>query len=536
MVPIVSALILVIVSLAVLSHRLLSNHLLNSTESVALKTAELIARDQALQAALQSVIGRDLRPRLREALANDELILAIAVYSAADSQGRHLLVQEVCSGDDYDSLLPASLGSSQKDIALVAEHDRQMLGFGAVLASTPIIADSEIEIAGVRSTVAGLQGSHLPTEKIAEHEALGVIRVAYSMADMEAKASQHQYLILIMAALVLLVSGLGADRLAKYMLRSVHQLREAMQQATDGDLKVRLAESSKDELGVIAGRFNMMVECLDENREEIRDHNRSLGKRVEERTVELKRAYRELQTLDKAKDTFLSNISHEMRTPLTSIVAATEILSEFTGNDENARQEFLAIINRESGRLMRLISSILETAKMEAETPTLFPEFCDLGLIAEKVIDRFHPQALDKQITVRSLNVNRGLALNCDVKLVSKVISALLENGINFAPNGSQVDLTLTRQEDMICLEVRDLGPGVPEDKRGLLFTVFGQVGECLTDKPRGLGMSLAISKRIAEAHGGDLVYVDEAGPGACFRFTLPQRLAVPAEPAPVEA
>ncbi|MHC5066206.1 MAG: sensor histidine kinase [Planctomycetota bacterium] len=524
MLPTLSALLLVIASLAVLSHRLLSSHLVQATESAALKTAELIARDQALQTALQSILGPDLRPRLLEALANDDLILAIAVYSAADDHGRHLLVQEVCSGDDYDSLLPASLGSSLQEIGMVAEHDREMLGFGAVQASTPILVDREIQAGRTGDPPA--EPNLQPSPQSSLSEPLGVIRVAYSMADMEAKASQHQFLILIMAVLLLLVSGLGADRLAKYMLRSVHQLHAALREATDGDLKARLPEGGRDELGMIAQRFNMMVECLDANREEIRDHNRSLGKRVEERTTELKRAYKELQTLDKAKDTFLSNISHEMRTPLTSIVAATEILSEFTGNDENARQEFLAIIHRESARLMRLISSILETAKMEAETPTLFPEFCDLGIITSQVMERFQPQALSKQITLKLRKATRELALNCDVKLVSKVISALLENAINFGPNGSQVTLDLQTEGGTASLEVRDAGPGVPTDKRGLLFTVFGQVGECLTDKPRGLGMSLAISKRIAEGHGGDLVYVEEDGPGACFRFTLPQKLA----------
>jgi len=326
----------------------------------------------------------------------------------------------------------------------------------------------------------------------------------------------------------MLFSGLAADRMARHMLAPVYQLHQALQAATEGNLKVRLEETTTDELGAIANRFNIMVQRLDENREEIQNHNRTLEKRVAARTDELSKAYRELQTVDKAKHAFLSNVSHEMRTPLTSIVASAEILSEFTEQDESSRQEFLEIIHLESGRLLRQIGSILEMAKMEAETPVLMPASANLEEIVQRVIELFSAPLQKKHLTLSCHPGDADLALVCDAKYIGKVVTSVIENAITYSPRGGTIDIRLVVHRSKITLEVIDDGPGVPENRQDILFTVFGQLSDGLTDKPKGLGIGLAISKRIAEAHGGDLRYIQVPGRGACFRLTLP--LSVPAE------
>ena len=139
-----------------------------------------------------------------------------------------------------------------------------------------------------------------------------------------------------------------------------------------------------------------------EARQKIQRHSRLLEKRVDERTKQLQEAYHDLQALERAKDGFLSSLSHEMRTPLTSIMAACEILSQYADDDPQTRKEFLYIIQHESQTLLTLIGQLLDLAKLEARALQLQVTSSPMDRLITDVLDRVQARANEKNVMVRS--------------------------------------------------------------------------------------------------------------------------------------
>lgn len=526
MLPILSALLIVIGFLSIMSEALLSDSVQVSATDTARKIAGLIARDPIIKADLSNEVSFGIQERLLATLAADDLLSAVGVYGPSEEPNSNRLIHAELRHGDLACLMPATIEATARTLTHPTCDQQPDHPHNLILVTIAIDAklgsDSLLDSSPDAGTADPDPGD------LAAAPTLGSVRLAYSLRAVASMKSQYRNLILMVASVLVLFAGLTADRMARSMLAPIHRVNLALQEATEGNLKVHLEETTKDQLGAIAHSFNIMLRTLDANHEQIQSHNHTLEKRVEERTAELGRAYRELQSLDRLKDSLLSNVSHEMRTPLTSIVASVEILSDLTPQDEEARKEFLGIIRREAARLLQQINTILDMAKMEAEVPVLQPESADLQEIISRVIGCLSSRMQDQQVTVSWHQQNAPMVLDCDAKYISKVVASLLENAITFSPEGGVIDIHLQAVGGNISLEVTDDGPGVPKEKRDLLFTLFGQLSEGLTDKPKGLGIGLALSKRIAEAHGGDLRYIHRNKRGACFRLSLP--MLIPTE------
>ena len=250
---------------------------------------------------------------------------------------------------------------------------------------------------------------------------------------------------------------------------------------------------------------------------------------LEQKMEELQVAHQELQKLDQMKDNFLSTVSHELRTPLTSIKGFAEILLSYEEEDKETQREFLTIINDESDRLTRLINDFLDLARIESgrqqwEMTTLaMPEVIDTATNATNALS-----------TQKNLRVDVQLEPNLppiwgDRDRLVQVVTNLLSNAIKFTPEGGeiQVGAQVLKGEtedvsDMIRLNVSDTGIGIAPDEYENVFEKFKQVGDTLTDKPKGTGLGLPISKEIVEYHGGRIWVESELGRGSTFYFTLP--------------
>ena len=291
-----------------------------------------------------------------------------------------------------------------------------------------------------------------------------------------------------------------------------------------GSHDVRIEVKGNDEMASLATSFNVMSEKLDSQRQEIEDYNRTLEQKVEERTVELRRAYEELMTLDRAKDSFLSSVSHELRTPLTSIRSFAEILLDY-GQDESpdTRTEFLTIIKSESERLTRHINQVLDLAKIEAgrmawEISTF--DFVEIVKIAVRVQSGL---TAVKQVEFVTCLPDEPLLYTGDRDKVHQVLVNLISNAWKFSPEGEIVHVDLMKTDGGLELRISDRGPGVDgESAKKAIFDKFRQIGDTLTDKPEGTGLGLPISKEIVRMHGGIIACEDNPGGGAVFVVMLP--------------
>ena len=224
------------------------------------------------------------------------------------------------------------------------------------------------------------------------------------------------------------------------------------------------------------------------------------------------------------KTDFVSNVSHELKTPLASIKAYTEMLMDDEAPDDKTRREFYEIIAGESDRLHRLIENILNISRLESGVVKVVKEPISLPEVAKAALDVALPQARAKSIELTEHLAPVYYEVEADRDMIYQAILNLLSNAIKYTPDGGQVKLSVTadeRRQVAVC-EVQDTGRGIPADDLPHIFDKFYRVrANCKMAKGTGLGLTLV--KHIVEtAHEGKLSVVSEPGKGSCFSFELP--------------
>lgn len=229
----------------------------------------------------------------------------------------------------------------------------------------------------------------------------------------------------------------------------------------------------------------------------------------------------ELRRLETIRHDFISNISHELRTPITSLKVLAETLEEGGINDKAVAQDFLHKINIEVDRLIQMVKKLGELSLIESGTFPLKLEPVDTGKVIRRVAER-----------LKALTERGGLNLKVDIppglpktladeeKRVEQVLVNLLHNAIKFTPPGGRINLSTKVEDDNVCILVADTGIGIPADDLSRIFERFYKA-----DKARaggGTGLGLAIAKHIVEAHCGKIWAESTEGRGSIFTFSLP--------------
>jgi signal transduction histidine kinase len=226
--------------------------------------------------------------------------------------------------------------------------------------------------------------------------------------------------------------------------------------------------------------------------------------------------------LARMKDEFLSSISHEMRTPLTSICAFAEILAQCRPEDDAEWNEFVGIIGAESRRLAQLVDDVLESTELDSGAMRWCYENFDVTELLRATRTLFDRLADGRGIRIELTGDPRHVLVAADRQRVREVLNRLLDNALKFNPPGSRIELSVRPLSDRIELGVADAGPGIPADKREQVFERFRQLGDSLTGKPAGSGLGLSICRQIVEHQGGRIWCQDTPLGGIEFCFTLP--------------
>ena len=223
--------------------------------------------------------------------------------------------------------------------------------------------------------------------------------------------------------------------------------------------------------------------------------------------------------LGRAKDEMVSLVSHEMRTPLASIVGFTELLTtrEVTAQQ---RKEYLSVMLQEGHRLTALINDFLDLRRIEGGHMTMSFAPADIGALIKRVVELFGKSGG----TVVTTNLAKDLPLvRGDADSIFRVVANLLSNARKYSPNGGAIVVSAALVDGMVEISVQDHGLGIPTDAVAHLFQKFYRIDTADRRAIRGTGLGLAISKNIVEAHGGT-IGARSAGPGegSTFYFTLP--------------
>ena len=247
--------------------------------------------------------------------------------------------------------------------------------------------------------------------------------------------------------------------------------------------------------------------------------------------IENAELYERTKELDRLKSEFVAVVSHEVRTPLTSIKGSLELLGDARFHQLPPPQlELLQICQANTERLISLINDILDFSKLEASKFTLNLEETDLLKVVTEAVENIRSLAAMKKIIV-DIHVEGTVgSVEADPMRVSQVITNLLGNAIKFSAEGSRVEIWARGEDDQVAISVRDRGRGISPKDVSRLFQRFGQLDSSNTRKAGGTGLGLVISKGIVEQHGGTSWVESQLGVGSTFSFTLPRR--PPAKPA----
>jgi two-component system, OmpR family, sensor kinase len=304
-----------------------------------------------------------------------------------------------------------------------------------------------------------------------------------TLNDVERSVSQIRERILIAGALALAFSLAAGYLVARALSLRVGRLEHAARMVAAGDFSARFPVDSGDELGQLAGALDSMRHQLAE--------------------------------LDSARERFIATASHELRTPIFSLGGFLELIDD-EDLDEETRRQFLGQVRTQVDRLGKLATGLLDLSRLEAGGLELKSERADLGEIVRMVSAEFLPALTQHSSQLRAHLAHEPILAICDPERAAQITRILIDNAIAHTPQGTDIIVSVTREERSTCLSVRDFGPGIERSAQGRIFEPF-----FTSDGVQGSGLGLAIAHELAERMSGSLTVSSIPG-RTLFTLTLP--------------
>ena len=249
---------------------------------------------------------------------------------------------------------------------------------------------------------------------------------------------------------------------------------------------------------------------------------KKLEQKIREYHERLRKSCEDLIEADRIKTEFISNITHELLTPLTSIRGFTELIyDETTGKVNDEQKKSLDIILRNSDRLIRLIKDLLDISQLEKNKFGMRFGLVSIGDVISKCMQDMQPQAKYKEITI-TRDIKPLPRIWGDGERLTQVITNLLSNAIKFTPQKGTITITAKESQNEVKISITDTGIGIPHDQLSRIFERFYQIDGSNSRKYGGAGLGLSICKSIVESHFGS-IWAESNGNGSTFNILLPK-------------
>ncbi|WCK55519.1 ATP-binding protein [Aneurinibacillus sp. Ricciae_BoGa-3] len=229
-----------------------------------------------------------------------------------------------------------------------------------------------------------------------------------------------------------------------------------------------------------------------------------------------------IRRLEKMRSEFVTNVSHELKTPITSIKGFTETLLDGALEDVEISRSFLTIINEESDRLYRLISDILDLSKIEQKRMPLQLEEVDVPELIKETVRILHEEARAKNIVIYLPHEDK-IVIEGDHDRLQQIVLNLVSNAVSYTPPDGEVMIETREEGQHVVLSVQDTGIGIPPQHLPRIFERFYRVDRARSRESGGTGLGLAIVKHLVESHHGSITVESTEGKGTTFTVTLPK-------------
>jgi signal transduction histidine kinase/CheY-like chemotaxis protein len=330
---------------------------------------------------------------------------------------------------------------------------------------------------------------------------------------------------LLLFAIIVLVAAAISRFTTRLLARPLAKLQEGITLARGGRLEPIQVSKTGDEVEFLAESFNGMIAALAASQRALLEQQSLLEKRIKDRTDQLEAAVRNAQAASQAKSEFLANISHELRTPMNGVIGMLDMALERELSPELAEQ--LHTAQTCAYALLSLLNEILDLSKIEAGKMTLEKIPLDVRALVADCIKVHQPKAAENAVGLKietATDVPRQIV--GDPLRIRQILENLVSNAVKFTEHGTVVVRTggkfTAPGRYLLDIQVQDSGTGIPPDKLLHIFDEFTQADRSVGRKFGGTGLSLAITRSLAELHGGKVHVESELGRGSTFTVTLP--------------
>ena len=233
----------------------------------------------------------------------------------------------------------------------------------------------------------------------------------------------------------------------------------------------------------------------------------------------------ELQRVNKIRRDFVANVSHELKTPATSLKLLAESLEESLEEDPVQARLFAAQLKKETERLANLITDLLDLARLESQERTDYPTLVDVRGGLMTVLAGMRRVARGKDIALQWKRFGKAAryTVRGDETQLASMFTNLVDNAVKYTPPGGRVEVTGGTEGDEIIISIADTGIGIPEGKLSRIFERFYRVDKARSKATGGTGLGLSIVKHVAENHGGRVTVESAPGRGTTFTVRLPR-------------
>ena len=321
------------------------------------------------------------------------------------------------------------------------------------------------------------------------NELIGVFLFSTSLYDLMTNLyslQNYMYFFLLATATVVFIVTLF---LSGYITKPLIFLTRSIQKIGQGDFSLRVPEQGSSEIKKLSKTFNIMST--------------------------------KLEMLDKSRNQFVSNASHELKTPLTTIKILLENVIYQPEMPKDMQTEFLDDINKEIDRLNLIISDLLTLVSADANTTKLQIEEISFSALVLDTIKKLELVAEQKQQDI-CVQIQEDCEIQADSPKLIQVVYNLLDNAIKYSPENSKIEVKLIKVGQSVVFSVSDSGTGIPKDEQLHIFDRFYRVDKARSRNTGGTGLGLSIVRQIVRLHQGEVTVESEEGKGSIFTVTLP--------------